>query len=175
MLDCVVQLLVDHGIALRQTGQLIFPALFPATTAADDANIAQTVSLYYDFSGAIDNLYSSLVVSLALSERFGRALVERSVRNTSSRGQACAVCVRWIVVVAWHIWICSSAKTTDATRQLFTVFVEEHLRHEGVEIKEGGGWCAASVTTASPRPMSKVALTKATPTSVVRGAMPAGA
>ena len=87
-----MQLLVDHGIALRHAGQLIFPALFPATTAADDANIAQTVSLYYDFSGAIDNLYSSLVVSLALSERFGRALVERScaIRAAGDRRVRCA-------------------------------------------------------------------------------------
>ena len=42
MLDCVVQLLVDHEIGLRHTGQSIFPALFPSTTAADEANIAQT-------------------------------------------------------------------------------------------------------------------------------------
>ncbi len=34
--------------------------------------------VYYDFSDVIDNLYSSLVVSLALNERCGRALVEKS-------------------------------------------------------------------------------------------------
>ncbi len=137
VLDCVVQLLVDHGIALRHAGQLIFPALFPATTAADDANIAQTISLYYDFSGAIDNLYSSLVVSLALSERFGRARLWKDRAQYEQPGTGvCGLRKMDRRSGLAHLDLFFSEETTDETRQLFTVFVEEHLRNEGVEIKE---------------------------------------
>jgi GTPase SAR1 family protein/predicted phosphodiesterase len=145
VLDCVVQLLVDHGIALRHAGQLIFPALFPLTTAADDANIAQTVSLYYDFSGAIDNLYSSLVVSLALSERFGRARLWKDRAQYEQPGTGvCGVHKIDRHSGLAHLDLFFSEETTDETRQLFTVFVEEHLRHEGVEIKEVLGMVCGS-------------------------------
>jgi GTPase SAR1 family protein len=72
VLQCVIQLLLEHGICLKHEGLLIFPALFPSAVREEDTHVAHTVSLYYDFSGAIDNIYSSLVVRLALSERFGR-------------------------------------------------------------------------------------------------------
>jgi GTPase SAR1 family protein/predicted phosphodiesterase len=137
VLDCVVQLLVDHGIGLRHAGQLIFPALFPATTAEDDASIAQTVSLYYDFSGAIDNLYSSLVVSLALSERFGRARLWKDRAQYEQPGTGiCGLRKMDRRSGLAHLDLFFSEETVDETRQLFIVFVEEHLRNEGVEIKE---------------------------------------
>jgi predicted phosphodiesterase len=137
VLDCVVQLLVDHGITLRHAGQLIFPALFPATTAADDASIAQTIPLYYDFSGAIDNLYSSLVVSLALGERFGRARLWKDRAQYEQPGTGvCGVRKLDRRSGLAHLDLFFSEETTDETRQIFTVFVEEHLRNEGVEIKE---------------------------------------
>jgi GTPase SAR1 family protein/predicted phosphodiesterase len=153
VLDCVVQLLVDHGIALRHAGQLILPALFPATTAAEGANIAQTVSLYYDFSGAIDNLYSSLVVSLALSERFGRARLWKDRAQYEQPGTGvCGLRMMDRRSGLAHLDLFFSEETMDATRQLFTVFVEEHLRHEGVEIKEVlgmvCGWCNYSFSEA---------------------------
>jgi len=56
VLECVMQLLLEHGICLKHEGLLIFPALFPSTATEDGANITHTVSLYYDFSGAIDNI-----------------------------------------------------------------------------------------------------------------------
>ena len=62
MLECVVQLLLEHGICLKHEGLLIFPTLFPATATEDKADINHTVSLYYDFTGAIDNIYGSLVI-----------------------------------------------------------------------------------------------------------------
>ena len=175
VLDCVVQLLVDHGIGLRHAGQLIFPALFPETTAADEANIAQTVSLYYDFSAVIDNLYSSLVVSLALSGPCPRprAPVEDRAQYEQPGAGVCGVQDKSAQRPGTCGFVLLAEASTDATRQLFTVFVEEHLRHEGVEIKEVLAMARAR-ETASPRSMSKVVLTRATRTSVVRGAMPAG-
>ena len=137
VLECVVQLLIEYGICLKHEGLLIFPALFPATAMPNDADATHTVSLYYDFFGAIDNIYSSLVVRLALSERFGRvrlwkdqAVFERaghgvcSVRKVDRRGGLA------------HLDLMFSDQTVAATRDLFTVFVEEHFHREDVTIRE---------------------------------------
>lgn len=73
ILECVVQLLIEHGICLRHEGLLIFPTLFKPTGIDRTGSVFHSISLYYDFSGAIDNIYSSLVAWLAISEHFGRS------------------------------------------------------------------------------------------------------
>jgi hypothetical protein len=77
VLECVIELMLEHNICLKHEGLLIFPSLFPSTATEDASKIAHTVSLFYDFSGAIDNIYSSLVVKLALSEKFGRVRMSK--------------------------------------------------------------------------------------------------
>src|SRR5262249_2956947 len=59
VLQCVVELLVQHGVCLRHEGLLVFPTLFRSTTASPPAEQSLTVPLYYEFSGAIDNIYAS--------------------------------------------------------------------------------------------------------------------
>jgi GTPase SAR1 family protein len=137
VLECVMQLLLEHGIRLKHEGLLIFPALFPSTGTEDGANIIHTVSLYYDFSGAIDNIYSSLVVRLALSERFGRVRLSKDRAEFEHAGQG--VCgLRNVDRRSGlaHLDLLFGEQTSTATRDLFTIFVEEHLAKEGVTIKE---------------------------------------
>src|SRR5262249_42152183 len=87
VLECVVQLLLEHGICLKHEGLLIFPTLFPTYAVQDTTQTGSSVSLNYDFSGAIDNIYSSLVVRAALSERFGRVRLWQDGAEFEQPGQ----------------------------------------------------------------------------------------
>ncbi|HLG17661.1 MAG TPA: metallophosphoesterase [Blastocatellia bacterium] len=137
VMECVVELLLDRGICLKHEGLLLFPALFPAAPAQQSAEAAHTVSLYYDFSGAIDNIYSSLVVRLAVSERFGRIRLWRD-RAEYEKPEEGVCGVRKVARRSGlaHLDLLFGEETSSETRDLFTVFVEDHLRKEGVEIRE---------------------------------------
>jgi hypothetical protein len=137
VLQCVIQLLLEHGICLKHEGLLIFPALFPSAVREEDTNVAHTVSLYYDFSGAIDNIYSSLVVRLALGERFGRVRLWKDGAEYEQPGQGmCGLRKVDRRSGLAHLDLFFSEHTASETRNLFMAFVEEHLQKEGVTIKE---------------------------------------
>ncbi|MCU0685673.1 MAG: metallophosphoesterase, partial [Polyangiaceae bacterium] len=141
VLDCVIELLLEHGLCFRHEGLLIFPSLFPPSPAGPGAILPHAVSLYYDFSGAVDNIYASLVASLAMSRRFGhpRLWEDRAefgpagegasgVRKIERRGDA----ARGIA----HLDVYFDERTPAGARDLFVSFIEEHLRAHGVEIYE---------------------------------------
>jgi small GTP-binding protein len=141
VLDCVIELLLEHGICLRHEGLLIFPSLFRLTEGDAGVDFSHVISLHYDFSGPIDNIYASLITSLALSRRFGsmrlkkdRAEFDRAgedlagvrrVREGSqgARGQA-------------RLDVYFEPSTAQATRELFVNIIEEHLREHGVMLME---------------------------------------
>lgn len=137
VLESVVELLLKHGIALRHEGLLIFPSLFVATESREISDPQFSISLFYDFTGAIDNVYSFLVARLALSERFGRYRLWESRAEFEAPGQG--VCglrkVTYRTGVA-HLDIYFGDDVDGSRRDLFLVFVEDHLRTEGVEITE---------------------------------------
>jgi small GTP-binding protein len=141
VLDCVIELLLEHGLCLRHEGLLIFPSLFRPTQAETGQELPHAISLHYDFSGPIDNIYASLVTSLALSRRFGpmrlwqdRAEFGRAGQDSSgvrrmregrqgARGHA-------------RLDVYFDPETPRATRELFVNIIEEHLREHGVELLE---------------------------------------
>jgi small GTP-binding protein len=141
VLDCVIQLLLEHGLCLRHEGLLIFPSLFQPMLEEPGADLPHAVSLLYDFSGAIDNIYASLVTSLAISQRFGpprlwknRAEFGRAgedasgVRRVQQHGQGAKGQARLDVYFAVH--------TPQSTRDLFVSFIEDHLHEQGVDLVE---------------------------------------
>jgi GTPase SAR1 family protein len=136
VLECIVELMIQHGICFRHGGLLVFPTLFPAGEE-DDEKLPHSVSLYYDFTGAIDNIYASLVSKLMVSEEFGEGRL-RAGRVEFERGRQGVCGVRQIKRPGGlaHIDLFFSEKTKPARKDLFTRFVEEHLRTHGVEIRE---------------------------------------
>jgi small GTP-binding protein len=137
VLECVVQLLLGHGICLRHEGLLIFPSLFQPTEIGKLGKIPHSISLYYDFWGAIDNIYASLVASLDYSEKFGnlrlwedRAEFEQIGKNSCGlrkvdRGSGFA-----------RLDVYFRESTLGDARNLFMSFIDNHLRQHGVEIYE---------------------------------------
>jgi small GTP-binding protein len=137
VLECVIELLLHNNICLSHEGMLVFPALFQDFSAEGDDQGLKSVSLFYDFTGAIDNIYSSLVVRLAQSNRFGRVRLakNRAVFEHASAG-TCAIYTRENSGGRGHLDLMFNEAASRETRQLFTVFVEDHLSREGVTIKE---------------------------------------
>src|SRR5262249_31095601 len=124
-------------ICFRHQGLLIFPSLFPVTESNTIDDATYGASIYYDFSGAIDNIYASLVTRLALSDTFGspRLWEDRAEFEKTDIG----VCgIRKIKKKDGFakLDLYFNEHCDEDVRRLFTVFVEEHLRKEGVDIAE---------------------------------------
>jgi hypothetical protein len=152
VLECVIELMIENGLCLKHERLLIFPTLFPETSVDAEADERCKVSLYYDFSGAIGNIYSSLVAQLALSGKFGRVRLWKGRAEFEQPGKG--VCgLRRIDRPGGcsHLDLVFSEQTASVTRERFTVFIEEHLQKEGVKIREvlqmDCGKCASASRT----------------------------
>lgn len=137
VLDLVVQLLMEHGLCINHEGLLVFPCLM--RSREQDQAFPYTVSLYYEYTGPIDNIYAALVAVLATARTFGpvrlwddRAEFSRAAQGTvglrktrpsGSNGPA-------------RLDVYFDDATSEATRQLFVALVEDHLREHSVDIVE---------------------------------------
>ncbi|HMY75252.1 MAG TPA: TIR domain-containing protein, partial [Blastocatellia bacterium] len=137
VLECVIELMIEHGLCLKHERLVIFPTLFPQNVAGDEDKTKHKVSLYYDFSGAIDNIYSSLVAQLNGSGKFGRVRLWKDRAEFDLPRQGVCGLHRVDRPGGWsHLDLLFGEKVREDTRELFTVFVEEHLTKEGVTIRE---------------------------------------
>ncbi|MBN1203612.1 MAG: metallophosphoesterase [Myxococcaceae bacterium] len=148
VLECVVQLFIKHGLCIQHAGLLVFPTLF-RTTEALASHITPAVSISYELSGAVDNLYSSLVANVALSQQFGRMRLweDRAEFEETGRG-ACGLRRMDLPEGAARLDVYFDARTEERIRHLFTGFVEDHLRRTGVR---------PSLRHASPQPGASIA------------------
>ena len=139
VLECTVQLMLEHGICFQHEGLLIFPSLFAAApeTAERAVALPHAVSLYYDFAGAIDNIYASLIAWLVLARDFGRVRLwaERAEFEVKDGGFCGLRKVARPGGFA-HVDVYFEANTPERRRQEFISFVEDHLARNGVEIRE---------------------------------------
>ena len=96
-----------------------------------------SVSLYYDFSGAIDNIYASLVAWLVLARDFGKVRLagDRAEFEVKDSGLCGLRKVSRAGGFA-HVDVYFEDSTPEVLRKLFIGFVEDHLRQYGVEIRE---------------------------------------
>ena len=137
VIECTVQLMLEHGICFQHEGLLIFPSLFVATVEASDERLSHAISLYYDFAGAIDNIYASLVASLVLAKEFGKVRLwsDRAEFEVKSRG-LCGLRKVGRPGGFAHVDLYFEAETPERQRKEFVSFVEDHLVRYGVEIRE---------------------------------------
>jgi WD40 repeat protein/predicted phosphodiesterase len=137
VLKCVVQLLLEHGICLRHEGLLIFPSLFRPTENGRAKPIPHSISLYYDFSGAIDNIYSSLVAWLAIVKQFGNARLWEGRAEFDEIGYgACGLRKVERGGGFARLDVYFDEETSQDRRDLFISFIDDHLHQYGVKIYE---------------------------------------
>ncbi|WNG48784.1 hypothetical protein F0U60_35215 [Archangium minus] len=141
VLDCVIELLLQHGLCLRHEGLLIFPSLFLLAPSEPGTGAAPVASRAYVFSGPVDNIYASLVTALALSRGFGamrlwedRAEFGEPGQNVSGvrKVQRAEQQARGVA----RLEVYFEAGTPEATRKLFLSFIDTHLHEQGVEFVE---------------------------------------
>lgn len=137
VLECVAELMIYHGLCFRHEGLLVFPALFAETLTSPAERLPHSVSLFYDFTGAIDNIYASLVARLVMSETFGKGRLwpGRFEFDAPGRG-VCGVQHTKFGAGTARLDLFFAEETGEERRMLFTRFVEEHLRAAGVEVRE---------------------------------------
>jgi small GTP-binding protein len=136
VLECVVELMIRNGLCLRHAGLLIFPALFPDETD-DDTQLEHSVSLFYDFTGPIDNIYASLVAQLMMTEEFGHGrLYPRRAEFDSPDHGVCGVRRSQRAQGPAHLDLFFSESTQQHQRDLFARFIARHLHLNGVIVRE---------------------------------------
>ncbi|MBK3665551.1 metallophosphoesterase [Bradyrhizobium diazoefficiens] len=137
VLECVVQLLIEHGICFEHEGLLVFPSLFVSGQGDERGELSHAVSLYYDFSGAIDNIYSSLVSAITISEQFGAVRLWDNRAEFTKSGQGTVGLKKVSRQRGFaHLDVYASEDASDAARDLFISVVESHLARHGVDIYE---------------------------------------
>ena len=137
VLECTVELLLEHGICFAHEGLLVFPSLLSATAADESEKLPYTASLYYDISGAIDNIYASLVAWLVLAKDFGRLRLApgRAEFEVQDKGLCGLRKVARPGGFA-HVDVYFEDKTPVDLRDAFITFVEDHLSKQGVDLCE---------------------------------------
>jgi len=137
VLECTVRLLVEHGICFEHQGLLIFPTCFGSLSPSSKGTPAQSASLYYDFSGAIDNIYASLIAWLVLARDFGRVRLwaDRAEFEVGDKGLCGLQKVSRPGGFA-RLDVYFELETVESKRKMFIDFVEQHLEERGVEITE---------------------------------------
>jgi small GTP-binding protein len=138
VLECVAELMIRHGVCFRHQGVLVFPTLFPeAPTQGEAEKLSHTVSLWYDFTGAIDNVYASLVGGLMVLRPFGAGRLSPGQAEFDDPVQGlCGLRRLRRPGGLAHIELFFAPRTHQARRDKFVAYVEAHLREYGVEVTE---------------------------------------
>jgi small GTP-binding protein len=141
VLECTVQLLLDRGLCFKHGRMLIFPTEFKHHETAKVEHTTRTVTTSYDFTGAIDNIWASLVTQLAMCGEsktgFGRIRLSKNHAEFEKPGQGvCGLSKIDHQNGAAHLDLMFSDEVSQETSLLFMGFVDEHLKKEGVQIKE---------------------------------------
>ena len=136
VLECIVELMIHHGICFRHGGLLVFPTLFPAGSM-DGVKQPYSISLYYDYTGDIDHIYASLVSTLMVSEAFGEGRLQAGCVEFERKTEGvCGVRQARDNGGVARLELFFSEQTPLARRDLFTRFVKEHLQSRGGNVYE---------------------------------------
>lgn len=140
VLDSVIGLLIERGIAFLHEGLLVFPGAFPTEKSVDVGNDRVFVpAIRYEMSRPSTEVYASAVAAIAMSRHFGPARLgagradfgrldgglSRLSMEPANNGK-----MRWALALAF------SAEVPDDVRRLLAGFLEDHLKLCGVQFIE---------------------------------------
>jgi len=140
VLDSVIALLIERGMAFLHEGLLVFPGAFPSDKGVDAPNDRVLVpAIRYEMSRPATDVYASAVAAIALSRRFGparlgpgRADFGRTDEGLSriSIESGTPGKLRFALALAF------SPEVPDDLRRLLAGFLEDHLKLCGVQFIE---------------------------------------
>lgn len=140
VLDSVIGLLIERGMAFLHEGLLVFPGAFPTEKGPDGPNDRVFVpAIRYEMNRSPAEVFASTVAAIAMSRRFGPARLgagradfgrldeglSRISMESATNGK-----MRWALALAF------SAEVPDDLRRLLAGFLEDHLKLCGVQFIE---------------------------------------
>jgi len=136
VLECVIEILIKSGLCLRHEKLLIFPSLMLSDDEGEEQKFPESSILFYDFSGAIDNVYASLVTRLVLSEKFDDFRLGSNYANFTSKAEKGFCGVRRIKHPRGfaHLDLFFGKDTPKKQKKFFQAFVQDHLESHGIDV-----------------------------------------
>ena len=126
LLHAVVELLLDRQAALRESGQLVFPSKFNRKLPQYPKPPARQVA--YKFSGAVEEIYATLVVRLFYSGAFElKDLYKNAAEFRDAIGCLCGFILTSPNEGDGIISIFFEDQTSMESKVLFLRFIHEHL------------------------------------------------
>lgn len=132
LLYAVVQLLLRHELAVRESGQLVFPSKFnrghPNMPASQQRDVA------YRFGGPIEGIYATLVVRLYYCGAFrAKELWKNGAEFCDSLDNVCGFSLDSMAEGEGVISVFFSDSTPDNSRILFLQFIQDHLEQRALQ------------------------------------------
>lgn len=137
LISSVIQLLIEKGICFRKYGQLIFPTEFPKEKPPVVGEFDDPVTVRFDFSGAVRNLYAAVVSRLHYVGRFGQVSLWRNWGQFERDGAVCALELREPTEGQSHFTVSFNKACSPDRKKDFVEFVSDFLVAEGAEPRFG--------------------------------------
>ncbi|MBI1353637.1 MAG: hypothetical protein GC160_04770 [Acidobacteria bacterium] len=138
VLECVVGLMLRRGLCLNHAGLLVFPSLYPEPAGEEPEKPPHRVPLYYEMTGAVENLYAGLVAWLDYAREFGRVRLwpDRAEYEQAEQG-VFGVLRQRKLGGRGRLDLYFSDKTDEERRLRFREAVEAYFAEEGVKVRPG--------------------------------------
>jgi hypothetical protein len=131
LLTSTIGELIRHEIALRESTEngdlLVFPSQF--TRLRPEAPLPESETVKFSFQGAINDIYSTLVIRLSRSGRFSqRDLWKNAARFDAQAGGSCGVYLRRLDEEEAELALFFGDGASDESIFQFEEYVHAHLR-----------------------------------------------
>lgn len=126
LLYAVVQLFLQRELALRESGQLVFPSKFNRLRADISTTLQREVA--YRFTGPVEEIYATLVVRLFYCGAFTiKELWKNGADLYDSLDYSCGFYLDSSAEGLGEISVFFAKDTPDGSKVLFLRFIQEHL------------------------------------------------
>jgi small GTP-binding protein len=131
LLHAVVQLFLQRELALRESGQLVFPSKFNRQRPDIPEPLLRVVA--YRFAGPIEEIYATLVVRLFYCGAFTlKDLWKNAAEYYDSLGNLCGFTLHESNEGQGAISVFFSTSTPDGSKVLFLRFIHKHLHQRSL-------------------------------------------
>jgi GTPase SAR1 family protein len=152
--------LIQHELVLREHTedgvQLVFPSAYRRDLPTSEAPKGDGV--VFRFEGPIDNVYATLIVRLARSNRFTRTATWQSAARFAAEGGECTVFLKSDGDGKAELWVGYDGVPT-ALRTQFERFIHAHLDRRAIDdtvIRERQYSCPEDNTALTPEQVEQV-------------------
>lgn len=140
VLDSVIGLLIERGMAFLHEGLLVFPGAFPSDKGLDAPNDRVLApAIRYEMSRPATDVYASAVAAIALSRRFGPARLgpgRADFGRTDDGLSRISIESGPPGKLRFALALAFSPEVPDDLRRLLAGFLEDHLKLCGVQFIE---------------------------------------